>query len=212
MVESMIDMNMAATKTTLTAIFWLIGRRRTSVEASARLSLEDEKLHPAKVRVVSEPSEIEKGAFRTVLGHFASGVTVVAGVDAEGPVGLTCQSFFSLSLDPPLIAIAPARTSVSWPRVEASGSFCVNILADDQEAIAWAFASSGGDKFAGVGWQPATTGSPRLLGALAWIDCDVEEVLDGGDHQLVVGRVRDLGSEAGEPLLFYRGGLGTFQA
>jgi 3-hydroxy-9,10-secoandrosta-1,3,5(10)-triene-9,17-dione monooxygenase reductase component len=162
--------------------------------------------------VSAVPSPIEKAAFRTVLGHFASGVAVVAGVDSDGPVGLTCQSFFSLSLDPPLIAIAPANSSVSWPRVEASGSFCVNILADDQEAIAWAFASSGGDKFAGIGWSPAMSGSPRLHGALAWIDCDLHEVLDGGDHRLVVGRVRDLGNESGEPLLFYRGGFGTFRS
>jgi 3-hydroxy-9,10-secoandrosta-1,3,5(10)-triene-9,17-dione monooxygenase reductase component len=162
--------------------------------------------------VSTESSPIEKATFRTVLGHFASGVAVVAGIDGDGPVGLTCQSFFSLSLDPPLIAIAPANSSVSWPRIEASGSFCVNVLADDQEATAWGFASSGGDKFAGIGWSPATTGSPRLHGALAWIDCDLEQVVEGGDHRLVVGRVRDLDSGSGEPLLFYRGGFGTFRA
>jgi 3-hydroxy-9,10-secoandrosta-1,3,5(10)-triene-9,17-dione monooxygenase reductase component len=158
----------------------------------------------------SSSRPIEKGEFRSVLGHFASGVTVVAGVDAEGPVGLTCQSFFSLSIDPPLVALAPAESSTSWPRVQASGSFCINILAQEQESVAWEFASSGGDKFAGVGWTPATTGSPRLAGALAWIDCDLEQVLDGGDHRLVVGRVRELGSIPGQPLLFYRGGFGTF--
>lgn len=162
--------------------------------------------------MAAEPSPIEKAEFRAVLGHFASGVTVVTGIDAEGPLGLTCQSFFSLSLDPPLIAIAPANTSVSWPRIEATGSFCANVLAQDQEPIAWAFASSGGDKFVGVGWSPTTTGCPHIHGALAWIDCDVHEVLDGGDHRLVVGHVRELGSDPGEPLLFYRGGFGTFQA
>jgi 3-hydroxy-9,10-secoandrosta-1,3,5(10)-triene-9,17-dione monooxygenase reductase component len=161
--------------------------------------------------VSEDPSPIEKAQFRTVLGHFASGVTVVAGIDREGPVGLTCQSFFSLSLDPPLICVAPALSSVSWPRVEASGAFCVNVLAQDQEAIAWAFASSGGDKFAGVGWSAGATGSPRLHGALAWIDCELEQVLEGGDHKLVVGRVRELESGPGEPLLFYRAGFGTFQ-
>lgn len=171
------------------------------------------KLRLAKLRLVTlEPSPIEKAEFRTVLGHFASGVAVVAGIDADGPVGLTCQSFFSLSLDPPLIAMAPANTSVSWPRIEAAGRFCVNILADDQEAVAWAFASSGGDKFVGIGWSPANSGSPRLHGALAWIDCDLHQVLDGGDHRLVVGRVRELGSGEGEPLLFYRAGFGTFRA
>lgn len=160
----------------------------------------------------SGSSPIEKAEFRTVLGHFASGVTVVTGVDSEGPLGLTCQSFFSLSLDPPLIAIAPANSSVSWPRIEKTGSFCANVLASDQEAIAWAFAASGGDKFAGIGWAPTGTGSPHIHGVLAWIDCEIHQVIDGGDHRLVVGHVRELGSGPGEPLLFYRSGFGTFQA
>jgi 3-hydroxy-9,10-secoandrosta-1,3,5(10)-triene-9,17-dione monooxygenase reductase component len=159
---------------------------------------------------MSSPLPIERGEFRSVLGHFASGVTVVAGVDGDGPVGLTCQSFFSLSIDPPLVALAPAESSVSWPRIQASGAFCINVLSQDQESVAWDFATSGGDKFAGVGWTPGATGSPRLTGALAWIDCDLEQVLDGGDHRLVVGRVRELGTGPGQPLLFYRGGFGTF--
>src|SRR5580700_3308795 len=92
---------------------------------------------------------IESATYRTVLGHFASGVVVVTGIEEERPVGLTCQSFFSLSLDPPLIAIAPGRSSTSWPRVAASGAFCANILSADQEAIGRNFAVSGADKFSG---------------------------------------------------------------
>lgn len=161
---------------------------------------------------VAELPQIEKAEFRAVLGHFASGVTVVTGIDGEGPVGLTCQSFFSLSLDPPLIAIAPSNTSVSWPRIAAVGSFCVNVLSAEQEAVARDFAVSGGDKFTGVGWSPASSGAPHIHDVLAWLDCDIREVIDGGDHRLVVGRVRELGSGRGEPLLFYRAGFGTFQS
>ncbi len=154
---------------------------------------------------------IEAATYRAVLGHFASGVVIVTGRDGREPVGLTCQSFFSLSLDPPLVAIAPAMTSTSWPRVARSGSFCVNILQADQEALCRNFAVTGGDKFEGVGWSPAQTGSPRLDGVLAWIDCTIEDVHEAGDHFLAVGRVIDLEAGSGEPLLFYRAGFGTFQ-
>jgi flavin reductase (DIM6/NTAB) family NADH-FMN oxidoreductase RutF len=155
---------------------------------------------------------IAQGKFRTVLGHFASGVVVVTGTHEGQPAGFTCQSFFSLSLDPPLVAIAPAKSSTSWPKIAAGKTFCLNILSEEQEAICWAFAGSGGDKFAGVGWSPASTGAPRLNDVLAWIDCTLEEVHDAGDHVLVVGRVVELDAVAGEPLLFYRGGFGGFRS
>lgn len=145
-----------------------------------------------------------------MLGHFATGVVVVTGVDGDGPAGLTCQSFFSLSLVPPLVAVAPARTSTSWPRIAATGSFCLNVLAADQEPLGWTFATSGSDKFTDVKWSPTATGSPRIEGVLAWLDCSVEAIHDGGDHYLVVGRVHDLGSPGGTPLVFYRGGFGSF--
>jgi flavin reductase (DIM6/NTAB) family NADH-FMN oxidoreductase RutF len=155
---------------------------------------------------------VEVGKFRSVLGHFASGVALVTAVNDGKPAGLTCQSFFSLSLDPPLIAIAPGRSSTSWPRVAEAGRFCVNILAADQEPLAWAFSQSGADKFAGVGWVAAANGAPRLHGALAWIDCMIETVHEAGDHYLVVAAVEDLEMGEGQPLLFYRGGFGGFTA
>jgi 3-hydroxy-9,10-secoandrosta-1,3,5(10)-triene-9,17-dione monooxygenase reductase component len=158
------------------------------------------------------PSEIEKAEFRTVLGHFASGVVVVTGRGPTGPAGFTCQSFFSLSLDPLLVAFAPGRTSSSWPPIEASGGCTVNVLGEEQEALARSFARSGTDKFAGVGWTPGSTGGARIEGSLAWLDCKIEEVLPGGDHQVVVARVIELGSGHGEPLLFYRGGFGGFRS
>jgi 3-hydroxy-9,10-secoandrosta-1,3,5(10)-triene-9,17-dione monooxygenase reductase component len=151
--------------------------------------------------------------FRAVLGHFCSGITVVTATDAHGPAGLTAQSFASLSLDPPLVLVCPAKNSTSWPRIEAAGSFCINVLSEDQEELCRGFAARGADKFAGVGYGPAPhTGAPLLAGALAWIDCNLETVYDGGDHIIAVGRVLDLGSrDSGRPLLFYRGGYGRFE-
>ena len=155
--------------------------------------------------------KIDNARFRTVLGHFASGVVVVTGMHDDGPAGFTCQSFFSLSLEPPLVALAPGKSSSSWPKASLNGNLCVNVLSSEQEAIARTFADSAADKFAGLGWSPAAHGAPRLDGALAWIDCEVEAVYDGGDHWLVVARVSDLEASEGEPLLFYRGGFGTFR-
>jgi 3-hydroxy-9,10-secoandrosta-1,3,5(10)-triene-9,17-dione monooxygenase reductase component len=155
---------------------------------------------------------VEQGEFRSVLGHFASGVVIVTATHDGDPVGMTCQSFFSLSLDPPLVAMAPGRSSTSWPRLAASGSLCANVLADDQEALARTFAVSGADKFAGVGWSPAGGGVPHLHGALAWIDCSVQDVHDAGDHLLVVALVTGVETGPGRPLLFYRGGFGGFQS
>ena len=153
----------------------------------------------------------EQGQFRAVVGHFASGVVLVTGIHEGQPAGFTCQSFFSLSLDPPLIALAPGKTSTSWPKVSSSGSICVNILAADQEGLARTFAQSGADKFAGIGWSPAANGAPRLHGALAWMDCTIEDVHEAGDHWLVTARVIELESNEGEPLVFYRAGFGGFK-
>jgi flavin reductase (DIM6/NTAB) family NADH-FMN oxidoreductase RutF len=151
---------------------------------------------------------IDQAAFRTVLGHYPTGVVVVTATGDDGPAGLAIGSFTSLSLDPPLILFCPGKTSTSWPRIEAAGAFCVNVLAEDQEQISRTFAGRGTDKFAGLGWRPAgATGSPVLAGVLAWIDCRIERIDEGGDHWIVVGRVLDLEVEReGRPLVFFRGG------
>jgi flavin reductase (DIM6/NTAB) family NADH-FMN oxidoreductase RutF len=149
---------------------------------------------------------------RDVLGHFASGVTVVTALTAEGPAGFTCQSFSSLSLDPPLVAFAPSRTSQTWPAVRAIGRFCVNVLAEGQDAVSQNFARSGVDKFDGVRWSPSPQGSPVLDDVVAWIDGELWAEYDGGDHSIVVARVIDLGAEPGRrPLLFHRGNYGLLQ-
>jgi flavin reductase (DIM6/NTAB) family NADH-FMN oxidoreductase RutF len=156
------------------------------------------------------PTPFDQARFREVLGHFATGVTVVTAMEEDGPVGFTCQSFTALSLDPALVAIAPAKSSTSWPKMVAAGAFCVNILADSQEALCRNFATSGGDKFDGVSWSVATSGAPILDGSLAFVDCHLELIHDAGDHELVVGRVVDLGVGVGAPLVYYRSGFGGF--
>jgi flavin reductase (DIM6/NTAB) family NADH-FMN oxidoreductase RutF/DNA-binding IclR family transcriptional regulator len=155
---------------------------------------------------------IDPGWFRTVLGQYPTGVCVVTAVDPEtGPAGLVVGSFTSVSLDPPMVAFFPDRSSSSWPKVERAGSFCVNILGSDQESVCRQFAAKGGDKFAGLGHRPGGTGSPVLDGCVAWIDCELESVQDAGDHFYVLGRVRDLQLEAPRlPLLFFQGGYGRF--
>jgi 3-hydroxy-9,10-secoandrosta-1,3,5(10)-triene-9,17-dione monooxygenase reductase component len=162
--------------------------------------------------VPSAPS-VSPEHFRAVLGHFCTGVTIVTANDAGGPVGFTAQSFTSLSLEPPLILFCPGKASTTWPRIEAARNFCINVLSEDQEELCRGFAMRGADKFAGIGYTPAPhTGAPLLTGALAWIDCRLETVHDGGDHLIAVGRVLDLGIHEGKPLLFYRGGFGRFEA
>ncbi len=154
----------------------------------------------------------DQGWFRQVLGQYPTGVSVVTAIASDGaPVALTVGSFTSVSLDPPLVAFLPARQSSSWPKIEAAGRFCVNILGADQEPLCRAFAAKSTDKFAGVGWRPATSGAPVLDGVVAWVDCELDAVYDAGDHVIVVGRVRDLDvGRAGLPLLFFQGGYGRF--
>ena len=152
---------------------------------------------------------VDPQVMRDVLGHFASGVTVVTADTADGPIGFTCQSFSSLSLDPPLVALAPARTSTTWPRLRDIGRFCVNVLAEDQSGLSAAFARSGTDKFAGVHWRSSPYGSPVLDDVVAWIDCTLWAEYDGGDHTIVAARVLDLGADPHRrPLLFHRGRYG----
>jgi 3-hydroxy-9,10-secoandrosta-1,3,5(10)-triene-9,17-dione monooxygenase reductase component len=156
-----------------------------------------------------DPGPVDPRMRRDVLGHFASGVTVVTADTATGPLGFTCQAFSSLSLDPPLVLFAPARTSTTWPQLREIRRFCVNVLAEDQTALSQAFARSGVDKFAGVPWTRSRLGSPVLQDVVAWIDGELWAEYDGGDHTLVVVRVLDLGANpARRPLLFHRGTYG----
>jgi 3-hydroxy-9,10-secoandrosta-1,3,5(10)-triene-9,17-dione monooxygenase reductase component len=137
-------------------------------------------------------TEIDPVDFRAVLGHFCTGVAVITGYDGVAPVGFACQSFAALSLEPPLILFYPAKSSRTWPVMEAAGRFAVNVLAEDQRDISTVFGSRGADKFAELDWSPAPSGAPLLVGSLTWIDCTLETVHDAGDHHAVVGRVTAL--------------------
>lgn len=149
--------------------------------------------------------------FRQVLGHFSAGVTVVTAMDGDVPVGLAVSAFTSVSLDPPKVLFCAGRGSTSWPRIEAAGAFCVNILADDQEDVCRVFAARGTDRFAEIGWKHSGNRSPVITGALAYVDCTIDVVVESGDHYVVIGDVTGLDvMHEGGPLIFYRGGYGSF--
>ncbi|MEM7142665.1 MAG: flavin reductase family protein [Actinomycetota bacterium] len=165
---------------------------------------------------VSESGTVDPGEFRRVLGHFPTGVTVVTGHGADGPAGMAIGSFASVSLDPPLVMFCPGKESSSWLKIKETGAFCVNVLSEAQKDVCGVFASKADDKFAGIDWTADVTGAPVIPGSLAVIDCEIHAVVDGGDHDIVVGLVKALRTDehAGDmgPLLFYQGGYGRYES
>ncbi len=149
----------------------------------------------------------DEASFRTVLGHFATGVTIITAMNGSEPVGVSANAFTSVSIDPPLILFCASKSSSTFPKIQEAGKFTVNILNEHQEDVCRVFATKGADRFTRIGWRPSANGNPILHDALAYVDCTMERVDDGGDHHIVIGRVAELGitSEDG-PLLFYRGG------
>jgi flavin reductase (DIM6/NTAB) family NADH-FMN oxidoreductase RutF len=144
--------------------------------------------------------------FRRVLGHFASGVTIVSTCDADGrPTGLTASAFSSVSLDPPLILVCVDHKSQSYPAMRERGRFAVNILALDQEAVSRRFASSRLDKFDGVPHRITELGVPVVEGAVAQLECVTVSMHVEGDHTIFVGRVEHAVAAGGDPLLYSRG-------
>ncbi|MGH3244378.1 MAG: flavin reductase family protein, partial [Spirillospora sp.] len=150
--------------------------------------------------------------FREVLGQYPTGVCVVTATQPDGSrAGFVVGSFTSVSLDPPLVAFFPDKSSTSWPKIERAGKFCVNILSADQEHLCRQFAAKAEDKFQGLDVRTAGSGSPIIKDVVAWIDCDLESVQEAGDHYIVLGRVRELDVENPSlPLLFFQGGYGRF--
>lgn len=151
--------------------------------------------------------------FRAVLGHFPTGVVVVTGTAGGRPVGMTVGSFFSLSLQPPLVGFAVDHGSHTWPLLQASGTFCINVLAEHQAGLASWFAKRGVDRFGHVGWARSPGGTPILDGAVAWMDCELYAVHSLGDHNLVAATVCRLDADESStgPLLFYRRAYGGFR-
>jgi 3-hydroxy-9,10-secoandrosta-1,3,5(10)-triene-9,17-dione monooxygenase reductase component len=147
--------------------------------------------------------------FRDALGHYASGITTITGMAGDEPIGLTCQSFYSVSLEPALVSFSVAKTSSTYPRLRETGRFCVNLLCADQVGLSNQFARSGADKWHGVNWRPSAAGNPVLDDCLTWLDCEIANEIEAGDHLIVIGRVLEIGESAtprhAAPLLYFRG-------
>ncbi|MFD7291953.1 flavin reductase family protein [Streptomyces sp. NPDC059897] len=148
---------------------------------------------------------------RRAMGAFATGVTVVTGLDTQGdPVGFACQSFASVSLDPPLILFCADHRGRAWPCIRDTGRFCVNVLAEEQAGLCERFGSSRGAKFTGLGWDLSRWGTPALRGVLVRAHAEVCDVHVTGDHDVVIGRVLGLEAEREQrPMLFFRGHFGV---
>lgn len=162
--------------------------------------------------LVQSPQVVDAASMRSVLGRFASGITVVTGLVNGEPSGMTIQSFLSLSLEPPLVLLSVARSSTTWPLLRLRGHIAVNILADTQSRLASNFGRKHGKSFDGVRWNPGpATGSPLLENVTAWLEAEIWRTYDGGDHEIVVARVLDLGTDPTDrsPLLYYRSGFET---
>lgn len=151
---------------------------------------------------------INPEVLRRTMSHFATGVTVITG-NGDQPAGFACQSFASVSLEPPLVLFCADHRGRAWPVIREAGHFTVNVLGEDQLDACRAFGSRKGTKFQGVEWSLSAWRSPVLAGNVATIHADVETVYPAGDHDVVIGRV--VGLEIGaprQPLLFYRGSFG----
>ncbi|MFF3500244.1 flavin reductase [Streptomyces sp. NPDC003247] len=155
---------------------------------------------------------IAPAEFRRALAHYPTGVALVASREADGtPVGMVVGTFTSVSLEPPLVSFLPDRTSTSWPRIRKAGRFCVSVLGAGQEQVCRSFFTKEAGRFQHHCGSDAPSGSPRVDQAVLWVDCDIESVVEAGDHDIVLGRVRDIEVPASPvlPLLFLRGGYGA---
>jgi flavin reductase (DIM6/NTAB) family NADH-FMN oxidoreductase RutF len=155
---------------------------------------------------------IDAAEFRRVLGHWVTGVAVVAATRSDGtPCGLTATAVTSLSLDPPLVLVCVERSANSHDCIHQAGAFSVNILPESAERVARRFAENEtSDKFAGISYRTEASGAPVLGDAMAWVDCSLHEALPGGDHTIFIGQVLAADAREAVPLVYYRGGYGRF--
>jgi flavin reductase (DIM6/NTAB) family NADH-FMN oxidoreductase RutF len=161
--------------------------------------------------LASDSSAIDPRDFRKALGSYATGVTIITAADADGkPAGLTCNSFTSVSLNPPLVLWSLVIYSQSMGVFQNASHFAVNVLGASQQALAAKFAVSSADKFAGVQWTPGLGNAPVLAGSVANFQCRTADRYYGGDHVIFLGAVEAYAYSRDEPLLFTRGGYGRF--
>jgi flavin reductase (DIM6/NTAB) family NADH-FMN oxidoreductase RutF len=153
-----------------------------------------------------DTNEIDVKELRRALGCFVTGVTVVTTIAADGePRGFTANSFTSVSLDPPLVLVCMAKSAGSYDIFRKTSAFAINILQEDQRDISATFASPRPDKFVGLQWTSARTGSPLLPDCSAWLDCDMHKQIDAGDHVILIGRTVDFAHSPRPPLGYYSG-------
>ncbi|UVL01965.1 flavin reductase family protein [Pseudomonas sp. B21-047] len=151
---------------------------------------------------------IAPSSFREALGHYASGITVITSLIDGAPIGFTCQSFYSVSMSPPLVSFSVMASSASYPGIRQAGRFAVNILSGEQVGISNQFARRGADKWHGVKWQASPLGNPVIAGSLHWLDCEIHAEHAAGDHVIVIGEVKALNVQdaaATQPLLYFKG-------
>ena len=150
-------------------------------------------------------------SLRDVMARYPTGVTIVAACEPGGaPFGLTVNSFTSVSLDPPLVLVCIGHSSSSHDRLVSGRGFAVNVLAADQGDVALRFASEPSHgRFDDVEWGRSPSGDPVLSGAAAWLDCVLDEVLTGGDHSILLGRVESSGLSERPALVFHRGRMSS---
>jgi flavin reductase (DIM6/NTAB) family NADH-FMN oxidoreductase RutF len=159
-----------------------------------------------------EPGPDTARAFRDALGRFATGVTIVTCKAPDGgPLGITANSFSSVSLDPPLVLWSPARASKRFAAFEAAKHFAIHVLADDQHHVCHGFANEG-SHFETLDWHSGAHGVPLIDGCLARFECSRHAVHDGGDHAIIVGRVNAAKVAEGMPLIFAGGAYGKFSS
>lgn len=155
---------------------------------------------------------IDPATFRHVLGHYPTGVTVVTGVAEDGEVlAMVVGTFTSVSIDPPLVAFLPMKSSRTFERMQGCRTLCINVLTGEQEQMGRHIASRKQDKLEGLDWEWSPHGAPILAGSLAWLDVEVRETIEAGDHWIAMCSVLDLGvGDASPPLIFFQGGYGRF--
>ncbi len=150
---------------------------------------------------------IDKNELRRVMGHFATGVTVVTTRALNGKFhGLTANALTAVSLVPPLMLVCVDKKADSHPCFAESKVFTVNVLSDSQEDLSRRFAVSGGEKFHRVAYRIGANGVPILDGTLAHLECRVVDAHEAGDHTIYIGQIEQAETREGKPLLFYRGG------
>lgn len=160
-------------------------------------------------RASMERVALDPRTFRDALGLYASGITVIAGHDGDEPLGFTCQSFYSVSMDPPLISFSVMATSSTYPRIRTTGKFSVNVLSRAQQSVSNQFARKGTDKWSGIAWTMSDGQNPVIDGTLTWLDCEIAAEHQAGDHIIVIGQVLAIGPydhQVDEPLVYFRGG------